>query len=120
MQIEQGEIYWIPLTGSGSVQNGRRPCIVMSRGSVNRSGNTVVVVPMSSKTGKANPYYRILLPAGEIIKDPSSSSEIKDSIAMCDHLRVVDKSQLEARIGKLTYSAIIAVELGIAFVFDIR
>jgi len=53
--IEQGDIYWITLTGSGSEQKGRRPCIVMSRTSVNNAGATVVVVPMTTKTGTANP-----------------------------------------------------------------
>jgi len=41
-------------------------------------------------------------------------------VAKCDHVRVLDKTQLESKIGKLTHTAVIAVELGLAFVFDIR
>jgi len=110
--IEQGEIYWITLTGSGSVQTGRRPCIVMSRLSVNNAGNTVVVVPLTTRsTSTVNPYYRIQLPSVEIIKDPNCTSTTYDSVAKCDHLRVIDKSLLESKIGKLTQTAILAVEL---------
>ena len=119
MAVDQGDIYWVTLTGAGSEQSGRRPCIVMSRLSVNNAGNTVVVVPLST-SGNPNPHYRIRLPAGEILRDPACKSVIVDSIAKCDHVRVLDKSLLESRIGKLTATAVISVELGLAFVFDIR
>ena len=119
-KIEQGDIYWVTLTGVGSEQSGRRPCIVMSRLAVNNAGKTVVVVPMTTTIPSANPYYRILLPIAEIIKDPGCASTVQTSVAKCDHLRVLDKSLLESKIGRLTQTAVIAVELGIAFVFDIR
>jgi len=121
MPIKQGDIYWVTLTGSGSEQSGRRPCIVMSRLSVNNAGRTVIVVPMTTNVTSANPYYRILLPVVEIVKDPNYTSALADvSVAKCDHLRVLDKSLLETKIGKLTATALIAVELGISFVFDLR
>lgn len=75
---------------------------------------------MTTKTGTANPYYRIILPVAELLKDPNCSSSLQDSVAKCDHVRVLDKSLLEQKIGKLTHTAVIAVELGLAFVFDIR
>jgi mRNA interferase MazF len=119
-RIEQGDIYWVTLTGAGSEQSGRRPCIVMSRLAVNDAGRTVVVVPMTTTATSANPYYRVLVPVSEIIKDPSCASVIQNSVAKCDHVRVLDKSLLEGKIGKLTQTAVIAVGLGIAYVFDIR
>jgi mRNA-degrading endonuclease toxin of MazEF toxin-antitoxin module len=91
----------------------------MSRVSVNNAGRTVVVVPMTT-SGAPNAYYRIRVPAGEMVKDVSCNSTLVDSIAKCDHLAVIDKSLLENRIGKLTDTAVIAVQLGIAFVFDVR
>jgi mRNA-degrading endonuclease toxin of MazEF toxin-antitoxin module len=119
-QIEQGDIYWVTLTGAGSEQSGRRPCIVMSRLAVNNAGRTVIVVPMTTTISSANQYYRILLPVAEIIKDPGCTSTIQTSVAKCDHARVLDKSLLEGKIGKLTRTAVIAVGLGLAYVFDIR
>jgi len=119
-KIEPGDIYWVTLTGAGSEQSGRRPCIVMSRLSVNNAGRTVVIVPMTTTTTSANPYYRILIPVAEIIRDPNCTSAIENSVAKCDHARVLDKSLLERKIGRLTQTAIIAVGLGLAYVFDIR
>ena len=92
----------------------------MSRLSGNNAGRTVVVVPLTTSTQSANPHYRIFIPVSEMIRDPERASTLSDSVAKCDHVRVLDKSQLESKIGKLTYTAVIAVELGLAFVFDIR
>jgi mRNA-degrading endonuclease toxin of MazEF toxin-antitoxin module len=120
MSHEKGDIFWVTLTGEGSVQRGRRPCVVMSRLSVNNAGKTIVIVPLTTETRTANLYYRIFIPAAEMIKDPGCASALLDSVAKCDHVRVLDKTQLESKIGKLTYTAVIAVELGLSFVFDIR
>jgi mRNA-degrading endonuclease toxin of MazEF toxin-antitoxin module len=118
--LDPGDIYWItlPIGGDGSEQHGRRPCIVMCRRALNL-GNTVVVVPMSTSVAKAN-SHKILLPANEIIKDLGCQTEIQHSVALCSQLRVVDKRLFETKIGKLTQNAVLAVQLGITYLFDIR
>jgi len=92
----------------------------MSRLAVNNAGKTIIIVPLTTETHTANPYYRIVIPIAEMIKDPACTSALSESVAKCDHVRVLDKTQLESKIGKLTHTAILAVELGLAFVFDIR
>jgi mRNA-degrading endonuclease toxin of MazEF toxin-antitoxin module len=117
--VEQGEIYWMTIPDRGGrQQRGRRPCIVMSRRTLN-AGNPVVVVPMTSKTSKAN-SYNINLPASEINRDVLNTSAILDSVALCGQVFMVDKRKLEDKFGKLSYNAILAVQLGLAYVFDIR
>jgi mRNA-degrading endonuclease toxin of MazEF toxin-antitoxin module len=118
--FDQGDIYWVTLSsGQGSAQSGRRPCVVMSRRLANAAGRTVVIVPLTSKTDKAN-AYRILLPVSEMIKDVTSQSTLQNSVALCDHVRVIDKAFLETKIGRLSQNAILAVQLGLANIFDIR
>jgi mRNA-degrading endonuclease toxin of MazEF toxin-antitoxin module len=117
--IDQGEIYWITLPNRGGrEQCGRRPCIVMSRRVVNL-GNPVVVVPMTSEKRRAG-AFNIAIPANEIVKDVGSGSTILDSVALCSHVFTVDKRKLKSRLGKLSYNAVLAVQLGLAYVFDIR
>ena len=117
--IDQGEIYWITLPDRGGrEQHGRRPCIVMSRRSLNHS-NPVVVVPMTSETRKAS-AFNILLPAAEIIKDIASRSTVVDSVALCGQVFMIDKRKFEDRLGKLSANAVLAVQLGLSYVFDIR
>src|ERR1039458_3748658 len=116
---DQGDIYWITLPNRGGrEQHGRRPCIVMSRKSLN-VGNPVVVVPMSSETRKAN-AYNVALPANEIIRDIASNSTVVDSVALCGQVFMVDKRKFEDKLGKLSYNAVLAVQLGLSYVFDIR
>jgi mRNA-degrading endonuclease toxin of MazEF toxin-antitoxin module len=122
---QQGDIFWVSIPAhqtEGSEQYGRRPFIVMSRKAVNDSVKTVLVVPMSTKLpGDEPPAHRVLIPASQITKDPSCTSAIvPTSVAKTDQVRVIDKSRLEGRIGRLSQTATIAVGHGLAFVFDIR
>jgi len=83
------------------------------------TGNTLVIVPMSSNTSRAN-SHRVLLPESEIIKDLGCESEITTSVAVCSQVMVMDKRYFENRIGKLSQNAVLAVQLGLVYLFDIR
>jgi mRNA-degrading endonuclease toxin of MazEF toxin-antitoxin module len=58
-----------------------------------------------------------MLPSAELIADLGCTA-FEDSVALCDHVRVLNRDQVKKRIGKLSQNAMIAV--GLAFVFDIR
>jgi mRNA-degrading endonuclease toxin of MazEF toxin-antitoxin module len=117
--LDPGDIYWVALPSQGgSEQSGRRPCIVMSRRTVN-TGNTVVVVPMTTNISRAT-AWRVALPVTEIIKDLGCTSEIKTSVALCHQVRAVDRKAFEGKIGKLSQNAVLAVQLGLSYLFDIR
>jgi mRNA interferase MazF len=119
--IQQGDIYWFqPLDASGSEQAGMRPYIIMSRSAVNRNRPTVVGVPLSTNLTKANQYFRIIVPVAEIVKDINCTSQLNDSVALCDHVRVLDVHRLRQKIGRLSGTAVAGVGLGLAFVFDLR
>jgi mRNA-degrading endonuclease toxin of MazEF toxin-antitoxin module len=107
------------LVQSGSEQSGLRPYIIVSRDSVNRNKPTALGVPLSTRVHKAN-SYRIMLPASELIKEVTSHYQFQNSVALCDHIRVIDLSRLRSKIGKVSVNALAAVGLGLAFVFDIQ
>lgn len=126
----QGEIYWVNIPANqaaGSEQAGNRPCIIMSRTALNRRLNTVIIVPMTTfggtvtaETLDSQPPFRIVIPVAEIAKDVLCTSTLSVSVAKADQARVIDKSRLGQRIGKLSTTATIAVGVGLANVFDIR
>ena len=130
MEVKQGGIYlYEPPTASdsqqaatiltsGSEQSGLRPYIIVSREIVNANKPTAVGVPLTTRVHKAN-AYRILLPAAELIPD-LGCEQFRDSVALCDHVRVLDLSLIRKRIGRLSQSAVVSVGLGLAFVFDLR
>jgi len=116
--LDPGDIYWINLPHQGgSEQSGRRPCIVMSRRSLN-TGNTVVV-PMSTNLKNCT-AWRVQIPVNEIVKDLGCTSVIQTSVALCHQVRAVDKRQFDAKIGKLSQLAILSVQLGLTYLFEIR
>jgi mRNA-degrading endonuclease toxin of MazEF toxin-antitoxin module len=132
MEVQRGGIYLYEpptapgadapslLVASGSEQKGMRPYVIVSRDIVNRGKTTAVGVPLSSKIKKAN-SYRILLPVGELIREVSATWEFQDSVALTDHVRVIDTDRIRKRIGTLSDNALVAVvELGLGFIFDIR
>jgi mRNA-degrading endonuclease toxin of MazEF toxin-antitoxin module len=108
-----------PEETKGSEQYGRRPFIVVSRLAVNRTIKTVVVVPLTRTTDN-EPPYRIVIPVSEITKDISCKSQLELSVAKTDQVRVIDKSRLEEKIGRLSQTATLSVTLGLAYVFDLR
>jgi mRNA interferase MazF len=117
--LDPGDIFWVQLPyQGGSEQAGRRPCIVMSRRSIN-TGNTVVIVPMSTNVARAA-AWRVTIPVSEVIKDIGCMSEIKTSVALCHQVRAVDKRAFDTKIGKLSQNAVLAVQLGLSFLFEIR
>ncbi|MBV9155987.1 MAG: type II toxin-antitoxin system PemK/MazF family toxin [Acidobacteriaceae bacterium] len=122
--IIQGDIFWIDIPQGhtvGSEQYNRRPYIIVSRTALNRSGRTVVGVPLTTTSNPAGqPPWRVTIPAKEIVRDVSFQGDIKDSIVKTDHVRVLDKTRLENRMGKLTNTAFVAVGLALAYLFDLR
>lgn len=130
IDVLQGEIYWVdipPDQAEGAEQQGRRPFIVMSRTALNRRLRTIVVVPMTTFGGTVTPEslasqppFRIMIPVTQITKDVDCNSQLSISVAKADQVRVIDKSRLEQKIGRLSQTAIIAVGVGLANVFDLR
>ena len=106
------------ITASGSEQSGLRPWIIVSQNVVNVGKQTAVGVPLTTKVKKAN-AHRIFLPSSELISD-IGCTPFQDSVALCDHVRVLDLNQIRKKIGNVTENALLAVGLGLAYVFDIR
>ena len=106
------------LVQSGSEQAGLRPYIVVSRDAVNRNKPTCVGVALTTRVQKAN-SYRILLSREELLHD-LGCEPFQDSVALCDHIRVLDIRQITKKIGRLSDNALASVGGGLAFVFDLR
>ena len=131
MDVEYGGIYLYEppqqssseqsalIVTSGSEQSGMRPFVIVSRDLINRNRKTAIGVPLTTKTHKAN-SFRIFLPVGELLRWGGTTYLFKDSVALCDHVRVLDTEMIKARIGTLSANAIPSVGLGLAYVFDLR
>ncbi|MEO5802877.1 MAG: type II toxin-antitoxin system PemK/MazF family toxin [Verrucomicrobiota bacterium] len=99
MKVERGEIWWINLDPAvGREIKKRRPCVVISANEINRFRSTPVIIPLSSSPESAPP---IILPI------PSAG---KDSVAVIDQIRAVDKSRFVNRSGAVSTQDLRAIE----------
>jgi mRNA interferase MazF len=119
--LNPGDVFWAdPRPVRGSEQDKTRPWVVVSRRETNGQ-NTVIAVPLTSRGHKAGPPYRIQIPRTEFLKDAgTTATDLQDSIALCDQIRVLDKSRITFIYGKLTRTAVNAIQLGLTYIFDIR
>ena len=117
--VEPGEIFWVDIPHrAGSEQSGRRMCVSISRKTLT-GGNTLVMVPITTNLSRAN-KHRIAIPKSEIIIDVGYQSENVDCVAICSQVTTIDKQYIENRVGKLSANAVLAIQLGLTFVFDIQ
>jgi mRNA-degrading endonuclease toxin of MazEF toxin-antitoxin module len=131
MEVQHGGVYLyeppqtsksendVKFVASGQEQLGERPYIIVSLDAVNKGKNCAVAVPFTTKVHKAN-AYRILLPAAEFIAEMGSQYAFSNSVALCDHVRVIDTTRIRKRIGKLSENGVLAIQLGLTFIFGIR
>ena len=105
----RGEVYWTALDPSvGSEMQKTRPCLVISSNRANRERRTVVVIPLSTTSPKAFPFY---------VAVPSAS---KDSLAVIDQLRAVDRTRIGGWYCTLTSSEMSLIVDAMRLVFELQ
>jgi mRNA interferase MazF len=98
--IARGDVYWVQLDPTrGSEIAKTRPCFVLSASEINQHRKTVVVIPLTTTLTPAAPPLLIAV--------PSAGATSK---ARIEHIRAVDKSRLQRRLGTLSAQDLHAVE----------
>lgn len=98
--IERGDVYWVELDPTRGAEIAKtRPCFVMSATEINQHRKTVVVIPLTTTTAPATPPLLIAMPSA------GASSK-----ARIEHIRAVDKSRLQRKLGRLSAQDMHAVE----------
>ena len=107
-KIERGELWWINLDPArGAEIRKQRPCVVLSANAINRWRRTPVVVPLSASAEGAPPV---------VVTVPSAG---KDSVAVVDQIRAVDRSRFVSCSGKLSDSDLAAVERALKRILEL-
>ena len=95
----RGEVWWVELGPTlGSEVRKVRPAVIVSNDAANRHLTRVVVVPMTSNTGRQYPGEAIVSVGGQSSK------------AMADQIMAADKSRLKNRLDTLSKPDMLAVE----------
>lgn len=101
---------WVALDPArGAAVPKTRPCVVVSRDVANQVSPTVTVIPLSSVKGKAS--ERLIQP----LLSATESRLPKDSRALCDQVRTIDKSRIRKASGVLAAPSLLRIDQGLIF-----
>lgn len=104
----RGAVVWIALDPAlGAEVPKTRPCVVVSRNIANEVSRTVTVVPLSSVKGRA--AERLIQP----ILRAAQSRLPKDSRALCDQVRTVDKARVRSVVSVLEATTLRRIDQGL-------
>ena len=97
--MKRGEVWWVEFDPSvGSEIRKKRPAVIVSNNAANRNLARVVVVPLTSKTGRQYPGEAVVTVGGQSSK------------AMADQIMAADKSRLKDQLGELSKADMLKVE----------
>jgi mRNA interferase MazF len=97
--MRRGEVWWVEFDPAvGSEIRKTRPGVIVSNDAANRNLARVVVVPMTSNTGRQYPGEAVVTVAGQSSK------------AMADQIMAADKARLKSQLGVLSKADMLAVE----------
>jgi mRNA interferase MazF len=97
--MKRGEVWWVEFDPSvGTEITKTRPAVIVSNDAANRNLARVVVVPLTSNTGKTYPGEAVVTIAGQ------------GSKAMVDQIMAADKARLKKQLGSLVKTDLLAVE----------
>lgn len=90
--MRRGEIFFAALDPvRGSETQKTRPVVVVSNNVANRAAAVVTVVPLTSNVERVYPF--------EVFLAASATGLLKDSKAMAQQVRTLDKARLSGRVA---------------------
>jgi mRNA interferase MazF len=109
MTVSRGEIWLADLNPTqGSEQSGTRPVLIFQNNSINRFTSTFLTIPLTTNLRRASLPTCVLVRQGD-------GGLIKDSVALCHQLRVIDKLRLLRRLDAVSDRVMTSVESCVAF-----
>ncbi|MDY7003638.1 MAG: type II toxin-antitoxin system PemK/MazF family toxin [Cyanobacteriota bacterium] len=109
MKTERGEIWIATLNPTqGSERAGIRPVIIFQEDTISQFTTTIITIPLTTNLRRSSLPSCLLIPKNE-------GGLNQDSVALCHQLRVLDKTRLGRKLGKLSLTIINQLESIVLF-----
>ena len=113
MTAKRGELWLANLDPSrGSEQAGFRPILVLQNDTIGKFTSTVLAIPLTTNLRRASLPTCVTLVQGE-------GDLANDSVVLCHQLRVLDRSPLDRKLGKISTQSLAAIESRVLFALGI-
>ena len=112
IQPHIGDVYMVQFDGSGSVQRGFRPAVVISNDIGNRHSPNVVVLPLTTSLKKVNQPTHVILQA-------ESCGLRYDSMVLCENPQSISKSSLGVFISHLRNEEMTRISIAIMIAYSV-
>ena len=100
IEIKRGDIVMIKCDGTGNLQNGFRPAVILQNDIGNKFSPTTIIVPLTSELKKVNQ------PTHEIISTSEATGLRVDSMALCEQIITINKSSIKKIVGKVSSESV--------------
>src|SRR5260370_263551 len=105
---KRGEVYWVRIPKHQTEGSEHRDTdegnphgyIIVYSSAITDRLNSFVGVPLSSRLHKANKTFRPLIKATDLLPDPGR--EVRDCVALCDHIREIAPQRFSGKLGRAT------------------
>ena len=106
ISITRGDVVWVnlPPLPDSCVKHGMRPAVVIQNDIGNEHSTTTIIVPVTTTIKKLGMPTHVLFKADFFYRE---------SMAQCEQLITIDKSQIVSVAGHLPKSVMQAIDLGI-------
>lgn len=105
--MKRGDVWWVDFEPArGGEVKKTRPAVIVSNDTSNKALNRVQVVPLTSSTGRVYPSEALVS-----IADPKGKTS--QSKAMADQIMTISKLRLRQRLGAVSASDMLALELAL-------
>lgn len=111
--MKRGDVYMAGLDPViGSEQGGFRPVVIIQNDRGNLHAPTVIAVPLTGSASKPQLPTHVLISAGE-------AGLWRDSIALCEQVRTLEKTRLARKLGTLNTQTLAAISRALQKSMDI-
>lgn len=112
-KLSRGEIYYADLgEGVGCEQKGLRPVLIIQNDMGNKFSETTIIAPITSQTTKSKIPTHISI-------SKKDSMLAMDSMVLMEQIRIIDKSRIRNRVGKLDEASMKKINVAICISLEI-